>query len=155
MYCEIQNETEEGATCAELPRLITKSESETTNLLRCTTTCTTIDTSVLPQLLSTIVNVQLVDVNYHVLLAYIISNFHCSIQKYRQKISFFEMEWYFIFVGFLRAPQLLLATFKPTVLYHLLLPKALIVYADYNHNRFSKSNFSLKWFNIRIFFPNF
>ena len=89
MYCEIQNETEEGATCAELPRLlITKSESETANLLRCTTTRTTIDTSVLPQLLSTIVNVQLVDVNYHVLLAYIISNFHCSIQKYCQNFIF-------------------------------------------------------------------
>ena len=101
MYCEIQNETEEGATCAELPRLlITKSESETANLLRCTTTCTTIDTSVLPQLLSTIVNVQLVDVNYHVLLAYIISNFHIVQFKNIVRISFFEMEWYFIFVVF-------------------------------------------------------
>ena len=102
MYCEIQNETDEGATCAELPRLITKSESETANLLWCTTTTrTTIDTSVLPQLLSTIVNVQLVDVNYHVLiLAYIISNFHIVQFKNIVRISFFEMEWYFIFVVF-------------------------------------------------------
>jgi len=29
---------------------------------------------------------------------------------------------------------------------------ALIIYVDYNHNRFSKSIISLKWFHLGIFF---